>query len=324
MVTESKKAFIRQTLADCRLEKDSKGNGYWLHTPDYEVEDYPKFKLMLTDLGGQWKRKGFFFSANPLPALQLILDRGISWKQLTQYFPTPHPVVKQMIDCLPTGSDFWHGKRILEPSAGRGNILMNILLYTGLLRLNESRTGIEFLPKSTVHLCELDEFNYVCLENRVPREMGYERVGTDFLQLSEEQQYDIILANPPFTGNQWLTHFRKMVRHLAPGGRIVCVLPQKAEQEPGLLDGLVDGNIIPLPKNSFKSSGTSADTCIVSARRSGEPVSLEETPAEVRFHRHKGATGTTPIPVRQAPPAAASPPPSDQPRISRHGQFCLF
>ena len=302
MVTQSKKDFIRKTLMDCRLVQDNspETKGFWLYTPDYEVEDYPKFKEMVTDLGGQWKRKGFFFKTNPQSALQKVLNKGISWKQLTQYFPTPHEVVELMMECLPTGPEFWHGKRILEPSAGRGNILMHILLQTGYLRLNAQKTGVDFLPMSTVDLCEFDEFNYLCLENKIPQQMGYERVGTDFMQLSEDRQYDIIMANPPFTGNQWLTHYRKMLRHLAPGGSIVCVLPQKAEVEPGLLDGLIDGKIIPLPAKSFKKSKTNADTCIVMGKRSGETARL-------------------PLP---ALPALA--PQVFTPKVSRHGQYCMF
>ena len=298
--SKSRQAFIQQTLADCRLQREE--NGYWLYTPEYEVDDYAKFKQMLTDLGGKWKRKGFYFSVNPQIALQTIIDKGISWKQLTQYFPTPHAVVREMIGMLPTGTEFWHGKRILEPSAGRGNILKHILLYTGLMRLNEAKTGIEFMPRSTVHLCELDEFNYLCLEAQIPREMGYERVGTDFMQLDQTLHYDLILANPPFTGDAWLTHFKKMVRHLAPGGRIVCVLPQNAQHQPGLLDGLEESRIVPLPLGSFRSSGTSVNTCIVTGRMPGEPETI-----------------ALPIPVRESRPE-----PVHQPLVTRHGQLCLF
>ncbi|MBD2753815.1 DNA methyltransferase family protein [Spirosoma validum] len=281
---------LRRIFEDCTLTHP-KQKEYWLGLPEYQIEDYPRFKRMITDVGGVWKRKGFLFTSDPTNVLQRIFEQGVNWKQLTQYFATPHTVCRKMIEKLPQGIDFWHGKRILEPSVGRGNILMEILLRTCMFQGN-GKTGEDFRinawSKSQVDLCELDEFNYLCLENKIIKQMGYQRICADFMQLPNDRQYDIIIANPPFAKDQYKTHFTKMVGHLAPGGDIVCVLPKKAEED-DLYSQLANVEFEHLSNKEFRGSGTIVDTLIVSAKRKTEPVRIApRTTSKAISRQHYG------------------------------------
>ncbi|MCX6217681.1 hypothetical protein [Spirosoma sp.] len=284
---------LKQIFEDCTLTHSGKGE-YWLTTPDYPIEDYPKFKKMITDVGGVWKRKGFLFTSDPQRVLEQIFQQGIDWKKLTQFFPTPHPVCRKMVEKLPQGVEYWHGKRILEPSAGRGSILMEILLRTCFLKLAKNSVGeqkldptLQVLPQSQVDLCEIDEFNYLCLENKIPQKMGYNRVCRDFMHLPTDWKYDIILANPPFHKNQYALHLKKMVQHLSPGADIVCILPANAQHE-NLFDDLCDITFEPLSNGEFRSSGTTVNTVILSAKRKRELVLAPVFHKPAKRHKHEG------------------------------------
>ncbi len=259
---------LKQIFEDCTLTHP-KPKEYWLTLPEYTIEDYPKFKKMITDVGGQWKRKGFLFTSNPQKVLGQIFQQGINWKKLTQFYATPHPVCRQMFEALPSGKEYWFNKRILEPSAGRGNILMEILLRTCLFQHN-GKAGDEFKlivsPQSQVDICEIDPFNYLCLENKIIKQMGYQRVCGDFMDLPLDNRYDVILANPPFNKDQYKTHYQKMVEHLTPGGDMVCILPKKAQDE-DIYAGLQDVSFSVMDNHEFRSSGTQIDTVMVVARR---------------------------------------------------------
>lgn len=274
-------AELKQIFKDCTLTHTTEKE-YLLVLPDYQIEEYPKFKKMTTDIGGIWKRKGFLFTSNPSHVLQRIFEEGINWKKLTQFFATPHPVCRKMVDKLPQGTDFWHGKRILEPSVGRGNILMEILLRTCMFKLADDPQKLTVYAKSQVDVCETDDFNYLCLENKIIKQMGYNRLCANFLELPLDHKYHIILANPPFAKNQYQVHFRKMVKHLLPNGFIVCILPLEAQHE-DLYSDLNEVAFESLDAKEFKKSGTIIDTVIVSARLKaviGEPIKAVTQPAD--------------------------------------------
>lgn len=105
-----------------------------------------------------------------------------------QFYPTPPAVLDRMFQAYRgVGWDkplFRYGdrpKRVLEPSAGRGDILDYI------------RENTEHPENITMHACEIDGDLNATLSGK-----GYAVVGWDFLQYRTEVPYDLIVMNPPF------------------------------------------------------------------------------------------------------------------------------
>ena len=88
----------------------------------------------------------------------------------------------------------------------------------------------------------------------------------DFLQCNGDLgQFDRIIMNPPF-GNaadiQHITHALKMLR---PGGRLVAICANGPRQNEKLkpLTEKQGGSWEPLPPDTFKDSGTSVNTVLL-------------------------------------------------------------
>ncbi|MBW4494016.1 MAG: class I SAM-dependent methyltransferase [Oscillatoria princeps RMCB-10] len=125
------------------------------------------------------------------------LEEEIATLKLPDYYPTPQPVIQRMIQLAGVRS----GQKVLEPSAGKGNIA-EALSETGGIDLEV----IESQPP----LREI-----LALK-------GYKIVGNDFLQ--HETRYDRIVMNPPFSGGFDSVHIRHAYECLRPNGRLVSVL----------------------------------------------------------------------------------------------------
>ena len=118
------------------------------------------------------------------------------------YVPTPKEIVNKMLDL----ADINPGDRILEPSAGKGNIVEEIIRRYP----NNPLTFIEF----DATLVE------VLRAKKLPVLHG------DFLKHTEK--YDKIIMNPPFENRQDIEHIRYAYSLLKPGGRIVAIMSEGA------------------------------------------------------------------------------------------------
>ncbi len=114
-----------------------------------------------------------------------------------QFYPTPAITARKMFDTLRSGRSI---KRLLEPSAGKGDLL-------------EATYG-----SFEVKAIELNPDLAATLKGK-----GYTVIGDDFLEFNEIESYDSILMNPPF--NEGIAHLFHAWDILAPNGRIVCLLP---------------------------------------------------------------------------------------------------
>lgn len=117
-----------------------------------------------------------------------------------QFYPTPKPVVEMMMDKVD-----WSGVHfILEPSAGKGDIVDGVAQ-----RMKGRRCQIECV--------EIDPDLREVLRGR-----GRCVVGDDFLRWTTHTRYDLIVMNPPFRdGDKHLAHALDLMQH---GGQIVCLL----------------------------------------------------------------------------------------------------
>lgn len=130
---------------------------------------------------------------------------GLPSKDLA-FYPTPEPVVKRML----RGVHLDGSSRVLEPSAGVGNIT-KIAAAKGA-----EVVAVELHPRRVRELEAL----------RLPR---VSVVAANFLQLPADPSFTHVLMNPPFCGTHWMQHMKHAFDFLAPGGVLVAVLPVSAE-----------------------------------------------------------------------------------------------
>ncbi|MES1942442.1 DNA restriction methylase [Salinisphaera sp. T5B8] len=113
-----------------------------------------------------------------------------------QFYPTPSSLAQEVIEAAQIGP----GHRCLEPSAGQG----------GLAR---------YMPKDCTRCVEVSALNCQVLRAR-----DFETTEADFLSW-RDGVFDRICMNPPFDRRRALAHLEHAASMLAPGGRLVCVLP---------------------------------------------------------------------------------------------------
>jgi phospholipid N-methyltransferase len=127
------------------------------------------------------------------------LEIKIKSKKIEGFFPTP----KKLIDELISIAELKQGESILEPSAGKGDIL--------------DRIKEQFNDTVKLSACELNTDLRELLKLK-----GYELVGTDFLQV--DQSFDKIIMNPPFEKGQDIDHVLHALSLLKKGGRLVAIM----------------------------------------------------------------------------------------------------
>lgn len=167
------------------------------------------------------------------------------------FYPTPQPVIDEILHA-------WRmkGLRVLEPSAGTGNIAEELV-----------RRG------ALVDCIEVDEGRAAEIRRRVPS--AQVTVG-NFLQMAPQPVYDHVVMNPPFYGTHWMEHVVHAMDWLVPGGRLTAILPISAElgdtakhesfrkwaqAYPRYKSGGL--RFHDLPAESFASSGTRVSTCYI-------------------------------------------------------------
>ena len=117
------------------------------------------------------------------------------------FFPTPKTQAKFIVD----RAGIEPGMRVLEPSAGTGNLAEEMRAQGG-----------------EVDVAEISPAHREVLEAK-----GFKIVEHDFMDM-EEGGYDVIVMNPPFSNNMDIDHVRKAYELLKPGGRVVAIMGEGA------------------------------------------------------------------------------------------------
>ncbi len=127
------------------------------------------------------------------------LEIAIKSKKIDGFFPTP----KKLIDELIAIADIKTRESILEPSAGKGDIL--------------DALSKQFSDTVSLSACEV---NFSLIE--LLKLKGYDLVGTDFLH--HKGTYDKIIMNPPFENGKDIDHVLHALTLLKKGGRVVAIM----------------------------------------------------------------------------------------------------
>lgn len=175
---------------------------------------------------------------------------------IPDYFRTPPALAARIVQeaGLPGPGA---GVRVLEPSAGDGALL-------DVLRERHPEARVDAVEPSH-RLCE------------ILRAKGHpEPFGRRFEHFEPSAPYDAIVMNPPFGrgGALAMDHVERAAAMLAPGGRLVAVVPEschfRSDRRHVAFRAFVDdhgGYWIDLPPDTFRPSGTAVKTRLVVLHR---------------------------------------------------------
>ena len=228
------------------------GTNVKLPTVQLDRKVYQEVAKSLELIGGKWKGgkvSAFEFKTDPTELLaQIAGGEKRNLKKEFQFFGTPQKLAEEMVFY----ADIKNHHSVLEPSAGQGAIVKEI-----------SKTSVV-----KIDYCELMDTNRMILE-QIPS-LNINFVGEDFLELSKSDQYDRIVANPPFSKNQDIDHIQKMYQHLKRGGRMVTLCSphyklytNKKERAFAEWLDAISASVKDIPAGTFKESGTNIATVLI-------------------------------------------------------------
>lgn len=229
-----------EVLKNCTTE----GNVIKLPNTQLERKLYQEVAKALELIGGKWNRKfaGFVFQQDPTELLRKIATgEKRNLKKEFQFFATPEPIADYLVEL----AQLKNTDIILEPSCGQGAIIKAI------------NKAVKAIP----HCYELMEVNRLVLQKS---NLKFNLIGEDFFEAnSDVGAYTKIIANPPFSKNQDLTHVLEMYNRLAVNGRLVSIVStswvqgsQKKQIEFREFLKSVNAQILDIEKGAFKESGT--------------------------------------------------------------------
>ncbi|MBV6867892.1 DUF4942 domain-containing protein [Xanthomonas euvesicatoria] len=162
---------------------------------------------VLASIGGVFERGAghlahWRFDYEPSEIIDAIVCSGMVPDQVShQFYPTPARVAALAIAEAEEGAT--DSMRWLEPSAGNGALA-------------------DLMPRGTKCI-EVTELRASILKAK-----GHEVECLDFLTMASAVGFDRVVMNPPFSGNRWQAHTEHAATMIAPGGRLVAILPASA------------------------------------------------------------------------------------------------
>lgn len=151
----------------------------------------------------------------------------------TQLFVSSEQVCRKLV----TLADIRPGCRVLEPSAGTGAIIREVLATV---------PGI---------ICQCVEMDTALAEYLSVTFPEVAITCADFLSCTPQAVYDRIIMNPPFRHGEDLKHIRHALKMLAPGGSLVAVCTNGPRQQREFKDIATHQEV--LPRGAFAYTGVS-------------------------------------------------------------------
>lgn len=239
---------------------------------------YAKVKPVLAAAGGRWDRKSQTHIFDNEDAEFLLREAALvghylDAKKAFQFFETPMFVSAQVANLAvskflvgrdavvdPIGREKINNARMLEPSAGNGNLI------------NSARNAGVHAKNTRAY-----DINQKCIDTLIRRFPGMLVALQDFLQVpipEEDNCYDIILMNPPFTQLGDVRHVSHALDFLKTGGVLVAIMSpawtyRDAKQVTAFKDKLAGFKHVweLLPEGSFEESGTGVRTGVLCVER---------------------------------------------------------
>lgn len=186
-----------------------------------------------------------------LDAMREALRAGVQVVAAPQLFPTPPELARRVIGL----ADIRPGQRVLEPSAGTGNLCKAVI---------DAFTGCDCGRIVAVEINHALADNLRTIRNATlyANEDNYDIRCADFLECDGELgDFDRIVMNPPFERGADIKHIEHALTHPRPRGRLVAICANGPRQRERLMKEATEW--IDLPAGSFKASGTEVNAAIV-------------------------------------------------------------
>lgn len=228
---ESKKAEIENAR---QMRDEAKKLATRYKNDTLTAEEYPDEVAALDGKIARAEReqKGVLTEEQRQDRLDFLLERIFQDEYAGgdyDFFPTPDDIIERY---MVQGVKLPANAKVLEPSAGRGNIA--------------DAVRAEF-PKADIDVVELSDIRREVLFHK-----GYRLVGGDFMEVGVESRdakgrailsedwkgkYDAVFMNPPFLKGAGREHVRRAMQMLKVGGTLKAVIPT------GYVDGTGQDNI---------------------------------------------------------------------------------
>ncbi len=192
---------IKQFAEFCTRCKDVSIDVQWIESSldDYKrlhaanIHTLPELRMALRELVPHLQTKR---EDDPV----LKAEQALVGKKLDGFFPTPKPLISQMLEL----ADIQPGDHILEPSAGKGDIL-------DMIRLHH--------PENEITAIERHGTLFDVLEAK-----GHSVERGDFLE--HQGDYNIVIMNPPFENNSDIKHVLHAFNLLATNGKLIAIMSE--------------------------------------------------------------------------------------------------
>lgn len=141
----------------------------------------------------------------------------ITSESKNEFYPTSEELANELL----AGYQWSSYVSVLEPSAGKGDIVKMVL----------EKAELRYVHSYEVDCVEIDPYLRAILQaNFADRDNVY-IVGDDFLQMDSKKSYDLIVMNPPFSNGE--LHLLKAISMIQPyGGEIRCILNAETIRNP--------------------------------------------------------------------------------------------
>ena len=131
------------------------------------------------------------------------------------FYPTPETIANKMLE----GIDFTFIQTVLEPSAGKGDLIAAVQKANDRSKYSYNYSSID------IDAVELDPNLRALLKGNEIRV-----VHDNFLTMHTSKHYDLIIMNPPFSEGD--KHLLKALEMQENGGQIVCLLNAETIRNP--------------------------------------------------------------------------------------------
>ena len=217
-------------------------------TGQLDRKAYQDVNKVLEAIGGKWSRsaKAHVFQEDPEGLIEEIVLTGeySRTKQDLGQFDTPPDLAAEAVSLARLSP----GMRVLEPSAGVGNIAREI-----------ATLGCDPV------CCEIDPKRAGLLRG----EFSQVREG-DFLRMTDLGMFDRVVMNPPFAKQADIAHVSHALGLVRPEGRLVAIMSagvlfRENEKTRAFREKVSErgGSITRVPAGAFRASGTDVSTVIV-------------------------------------------------------------
>jgi protein-L-isoaspartate O-methyltransferase len=177
-------------------------DGHWMKPYDPPKAALAEAIAVIEQLGGVRDGNQWTFDYDPTDALHEVIASGVVPDKVAhQFYPTPEPIARAMVEA----ADLQPGQWVLEPSAGTGSLVRVIF--------------------ETNAVCAVEISSIHCKALTGPDQMAETVDQADFMEWKSDEPFERIVMNPPYSEGRALAHVEKALTHLAPGGRLVALLP---------------------------------------------------------------------------------------------------